>query len=538
MAVKRLSQITAASSPPAPTDQIVGVQGGVNDVLFSAAQLGVPGRTVFSTNTTYFVSILSGTVVSGSGYTYGTYGTIASPIALTSGSGAGAAAIINCGVSTATLTGGTLYTDGFYYYVPMTGGSGSGMFASITVSGGAVTKVSVILLGTLYAVNDTLSAAAANIGGTGSGFTWKINTIGVTVIQPTTQGGGYVVTDVLSAATANIGGTGSGFTFTLTAIGANINSGLVATSPFLNLQHAFDYLGSNIDGGGHGILIQFADGIHDGAQFNSCPPGLSMYTLQGNPTNHTTAVLTDTWPQGGAFACIDIEVQVPASFNLLWMTLNVINGGACLSTDTSTGGTIYPNNIQFAGTGNDQIGMYSSGAILNPGFDTFSGNVGNIYVAGTFNDYFAFEGDGCSVNAAGTINFVEGVTYTVAFAYFNRVGCLLDLYNQGAVGTFTGAPVVLNFGGLSGPIPAGSTTVPPIWGAINGSLYGVSVAKSGLPGTADLDSNTLGVPRGTWSLFKDTSGNGVNFAYNDVGKIKLSSFAVTANYNQANLGGL
>lgn len=69
-----------------------------------------------------------------------------------------------------TITGGASYTNGAYNGVALTGGSGSGLTANITVSGNAVTAVTVISYGKLYQVGDTLSAAAASIGGTGSGF--------------------------------------------------------------------------------------------------------------------------------------------------------------------------------------------------------------------------------------------------------------------------------------------------------------------------------------------------------------------------------
>ena len=68
------------------------------------------------------------------------------------------------------ITGGSAYTAGTYFDVPLTGGSGSGALATITVAGGAVTAVTITNGGLQYGVANTLSAAAANIGGTGSGF--------------------------------------------------------------------------------------------------------------------------------------------------------------------------------------------------------------------------------------------------------------------------------------------------------------------------------------------------------------------------------
>jgi hypothetical protein len=76
-----------------------------------------------------------------------------------------------------TLVGGTLYTNGTYTNITLTGGSGSGAKATIVVSGNAVTSVTLTKPGNGYVVGNTLSATAASIGGTGSGFSIKVATI-------------------------------------------------------------------------------------------------------------------------------------------------------------------------------------------------------------------------------------------------------------------------------------------------------------------------------------------------------------------------
>ena len=75
------------------------------------------------------------------------------------------------------ITGGSAYTAGTYFDVPLTGGSGSGALATITVAGGAVTAVTITDGGLLYGVANTLSAAATNIGGTGSGFSVSVASV-------------------------------------------------------------------------------------------------------------------------------------------------------------------------------------------------------------------------------------------------------------------------------------------------------------------------------------------------------------------------
>ena len=79
--------------------------------------------------------------------------------------------------SLGTLTGGSGYTNGLYYNVQLTGGSGTAAYADITVSGGAVTSVVIRNGGCLYKVGIVLSAAVANIGGTGTGFSVPVATV-------------------------------------------------------------------------------------------------------------------------------------------------------------------------------------------------------------------------------------------------------------------------------------------------------------------------------------------------------------------------
>lgn len=76
------------------------------------------------------------------------------------------------------LTQGSAYTNGSYTNVPLTGGSGTGATANISVTGNKVTSVVIVLPGTGYLSTDVLSAAASSIGGTGSGFT-----LGITVLS-------------------------------------------------------------------------------------------------------------------------------------------------------------------------------------------------------------------------------------------------------------------------------------------------------------------------------------------------------------------
>jgi hypothetical protein len=80
------------------------------------------------------------------------------------------------------LTPGSLYVPGVYINVPLTGGSGSGALATVTVSSGGLVSSIIIPAngtgGTAYKVNDIISASNINLGGSGSGFTATVTAIG------------------------------------------------------------------------------------------------------------------------------------------------------------------------------------------------------------------------------------------------------------------------------------------------------------------------------------------------------------------------
>lgn len=73
-----------------------------------------------------------------------------------------------------TITGGSGYVSNTYGGVALTGGSGTGATANITVSGGIVTQVAILNPGIQYVVGDVLTAPASSLGGSGSGFSFPV----------------------------------------------------------------------------------------------------------------------------------------------------------------------------------------------------------------------------------------------------------------------------------------------------------------------------------------------------------------------------
>jgi hypothetical protein len=85
------------------------------------------------------------------------------------------------GVATVgAITAGTGYTNGTYENVPLKGGTGKNVRATVTVAGGVVTVVAITYGGSGYTVADSLSADNTYIGGTGTGFAVPVATVGTT----------------------------------------------------------------------------------------------------------------------------------------------------------------------------------------------------------------------------------------------------------------------------------------------------------------------------------------------------------------------
>ena len=85
--------------------------------------------------------------------------------------------IVQGAITSGTITPGSGYINNLYSNVPITGGSGNGATANITVAGNVVTNVRFNNLGNFYVAGDVVSAATSNLGGTGSGFQFTISAV-------------------------------------------------------------------------------------------------------------------------------------------------------------------------------------------------------------------------------------------------------------------------------------------------------------------------------------------------------------------------
>jgi hypothetical protein len=102
------------------------------------------------------------------------------------------------------VTGGSGYTDGTYTNVPLTGGSGANATATVVISGGAVTTVTITLRGAGYVIGNTLSASNTNLGGTGAGFSIPVTAIFAQTIRLSTAASGSGTQDLTFSTPPNL----------------------------------------------------------------------------------------------------------------------------------------------------------------------------------------------------------------------------------------------------------------------------------------------------------------------------------------------
>jgi hypothetical protein len=274
----------------------------------------VSGAFASATSTDIFNNLESGVIFSGtnllgsvtSGGTGGTAGTYSN--VTTAGSLSGTGVTLN--VVTSTSNGKLLTTadalfssittntsdgdDATYPGVTLTGGSGTGAVASVTVSSNAVSSITVTTAGLGYVAADVLTVSSASIGGT-TDVLITLNSLDF-LVEPTsvtvnTAGSGYVVGETLTVTAANIGTPSADLILTLTA--SDIINSTAFTLKTISEGTIMNNSGSE---GTNGIL---SSGSVDNVrwQIANADTGSGTFSLlirQGNDTT-TEPIVLETW---------------------------------------------------------------------------------------------------------------------------------------------------------------------------------------------------------------------------------------------------
>jgi len=78
---------------------------------------------------------------------------------------------------TGSLNGGSLYTNGVYQNIALSGGSGNGAIADIVIVGQTIVSCNITFGGQFYVVGDILTVPNTSIGNSGSGFSISVAAI-------------------------------------------------------------------------------------------------------------------------------------------------------------------------------------------------------------------------------------------------------------------------------------------------------------------------------------------------------------------------
>lgn len=320
-------------------------------------------------------------------------------------------------------------------------------------------------------------------------------------------------------------------TYNVSNIGDDITGDGSALKPWATLQHAFDFLGGNIDAAGFYIAIQLADGTYAGASLFSPIPNCPAFSIIGNLADQTKVVVQDTNPNG--HFCISVE----CCFNLLQiasLTIETINGGdgvaiseltndawvdilmAAITFKASPTGGLAMGNQNLCLMAVGQVNGYPfSGGFLQAGM-TIEGQWAYIHFAQAINCNFFILGNGNVVTFTGTPNIAVFHLGSTNFNYASFNAPFVGSVNPGAVLFQLDSGALLNDASTGWTGSGG--TANNAW--YKGTYYpnnttglGAAVQQSGLPSASNLIA-------GTWGVFKDTSGGGVYVAYNDGGTIK------------------
>jgi hypothetical protein len=247
-----------------------------------------------------------------------------------------------------TITGGSGYVNGTYFGRYMTfSATGLGIYATITVAGGAVTAVDFSTQpGNKFKVGDVLTVPDNTwLGGTGSGFTYTVTTISTPLASFTNTSDGSLWQYIPTQGHVHVNEFG--------AKGDFVNLDASATNNFSAIQAALFFAtanptGTTFDSGGYnGNIVKLGVGSYMINQPTSStsliiPNGVYLEGVHGS-----TIKIHESWSGSTHCICVGNPAAHFANFNCGLRNLEVF---VKLGTSTSSGvAAVYSNNLQDGG---------------------------------------------------------------------------------------------------------------------------------------------------------------------------------------------
>jgi hypothetical protein len=208
-------------------------------------------------------------------------------------------------------------------------------------------------------------------------------------------------------------------TYFVSTTGSDVTGDGSAGKPWQTLDNANSVLAETIDGGGHKVFIQVADGTYS-STYPGQIPNVSQLVVQGHSGDATKVIIQDD-----GYAGFDVNQGGPMGFFLEWLTLQQANGGTPFIMDAHGGNCIIGNCILDGGAGNS-FGLFIQGSpnSLSFGFDHTGAQVPNT-IKGNFSNCLMTLGLGYFTHG-GVTTIVGTPNFTGAFLAVN----LLSSYNE------------------------------------------------------------------------------------------------------------
>ena len=288
-------------------------------------------------------------------------------------------------IDTVTFTGGTNYTNGTYPNTYLGGAVGSFGYATVTVSGGAVTGVTVTAGGSNFFVGQVLTLGNIPRTAAGTSATVTVATVNTKSVRPALKGWTTNYYDYYTELPPNAYNVNPGDP---TMFEYDVHSYTFATGPITSLTTLGagsgylpgTYTGLPTAGGsGTGATLNVtvdADGYVTAASINAAGSGytagdgLTVTAGMGSGTGFFVTV----GPIGGPITALQVGTTgtgyTPGSYTAVTTTTNGVGSGATLDIIVGASGSITSVILNAAGTG------YAAGDALIPDPTTIGAGTG------------------------------------------------------------------------------------------------------------------------------------------------------------------
>lgn len=278
------------------------------------------------------------------------------------------------------------------------------------------------------------------------------------------QGGNDVKVSDLQIAripiTANV-------TYYVSTTGDDAANGSV-TNPWRTAQHAFDWIGSNLDFRANGptITVQFADGSYVGPAINSWPTGNGTIAVQGNSADHSLVKFNESGIGGQCFGVFTSGVTIKFQ-DVTFQPITAGGDGVFLGSNqvVQFGGFDGCGWDGTAGAGLDALlgGFYNR---IFLGLPWLGASRPKMYVSGAWSNSFISFTNYCQFDIRNDFSFTAGTSF--GFPFFHASNFTRITWQTTTV---TGNPTCTRYWVFSNSIVSTNVPITSLPGTSEGVIY-------------------------------------------------------------------